>query len=110
MNTYLSNEILNVGLNFSMEFGKNWLQPINQRLLDKFSQLSSTELEECNNICIEINRIAHNFVFENPVKIKPELKFVDYSEFENFMMKNFDWINKENMKCLYSQSCYYAYK
>lgn len=110
MNTNLSNEILNIGLDFSMEFGKNWLNPINQRLKNKFPDLTSVELEKCNNICKKVNKIANNFIFDNPVKNTTELTFVDFSEFENFMKQDFDWISKKNLKRLYNQSCYYAYK
>lgn len=74
-------KFLNVGLDFSMEFGENWLKPINQRLQRKFPDLNSDELEECNNICKEVNRIAHHFVFDNPVENKIKLKFIDYSQF-----------------------------
>ena len=94
MKTNLSIEILNVGLDFSMEFGKNWLQPINQRLKNKFLELSSDELEECNNICKEVNKIANNFILDNPVKNTSDLSFVDFSEFDNFMKLSFNWISK----------------
>ncbi len=103
-------EILNYGLDLSMEFGENWLKPINQRLHNKFPNLNSFELEEYNLACKEVNRIANNFVFENPVKNENELNFVDFSVFENFMKQKYYWISIENTKRLYNQSCYYAYK
>ena len=110
MKTNVSNKILNIGLDFSMEFGENWLKPINKRLQNKFPYLTSDELEECNTICNEVNKTANNFVYENPIKGKPEIQFVDFAEFENFMKQKFDWISIKNLKRLYSQSCYYAFK
>lgn len=110
MNRNLSIEILNSGLDFSMEFGENWLRSIHQRLKAEYPELNADDLDACNNICNEINRFAHEFIRENPVEKSPELKFVEYSVFENYMKKNFDWISAANLSRLYSQSCYYAYK
>ena len=103
-------EILNYGLDLSMEFGKNWLKPINQRLHNKFPNLNSYELDDYNRICKEVNEMAHKFIFDNPVKNEKDLNFIDFSTFENFMKQNYSWISKENAKRLYNQSCYYAYK
>ncbi|PZP38666.1 MAG: hypothetical protein DI598_20510 [Pseudopedobacter saltans] len=106
----LNPEILNIGLDFSMEFGENWLKPINQRLLNKFPNLNLVELEKYNSVCKEVNNIANDFVYDNPAKNEKELTFIEFSKFENFMLQNFSWISKENLKRLYNQSCYYAYK
>lgn len=106
----ISNDILNTGLSLSMEFGKNWLQPIDERLLEKFKNLTPTKLKECNKICKEVNQCANDFVFYFPVEGKAELNFVDFEIFKKFMLEKYHWISEANLNQLYSQSCYYAYK
>lgn len=106
----LPSYVLNDALNFSMEFGENWLSDIGPRLLKKYSQLTKSELNNCSKLCKEINRTAHNYVSKNPVLKKNELTFIEFSEFEKMLLKKYDWINNENLKTLYSQSCYYALK
>lgn len=106
----LSNEILNNGLNFSMEFGKNWLIDINDSLLNKYPKLTASELNICNKLCKKVNKLAHDFVIKNPVKTDNEIKFIAFSEFKIFMKTKFNWIEDENLKKLYNQSCYYALK
>ena len=48
---YTEEEILNIGLDFSMEFGKHWLEPIQKRLSKKISYLTQEELDNYNVIC-----------------------------------------------------------
>lgn len=106
----LSNNILNSGLNFSMEFGKNWLIEINDRLLGVYPKLSESELFACDKLCKKVNKFAHDYVSKNPVKTKNEIKLIEFSEFANFVKTKYNWINEENLVKLYSQSCYYAMK
>lgn len=106
----LSNEILNSGLNFSMEFGKNWLLEINDRLLAKYPNLTPSELNACDKLCKKVNKLANDFVYDNPEKKENEIEFITFSVFENFMKTNYDWISDKNLRGLYSQSCYYAWK
>lgn len=104
----LSNKILNSGLNFSMEFGKNWLLNINDRLLNEYPELTESQLIACNEICKKTNKLAHGYVYENLVKSNK--KMIDFSEFKIFMKIKYQWIDEKNLGRLYSQSCYYAWK
>ena len=106
----LSNEILNSGLSFAMEFGENWLNPINDRLKNIFPQLTFDELDNCNSICKKVNKIANQCVYENPIAINGEYQFMNIEQFSSFMKNHFKWISADNMCKLYSQSCYYALK
>jgi len=81
----MSNEILNNGLNLSMEFGENWLTDIDDRLRKKL-------------------------IRKNPIKNGDKIDFIDFSKFEDFMKIKYEWIDNANLKKLYSQSCYYALK
>ena len=106
----LNKEILNHGLNLSMEFGENWLKPINDRLSDTYPELSKSELMYCDKLCRKINEYAHDFIGNNPVKNGNEISFMESSKFKNVMKAKYSWIDDINLQRLYSQSCYYAWK
>lgn len=108
MNT--NQEIANFGLQLSMEFGENWLKSINHRLSVVYPELLSTELEFYNKLCKEINTYANDFIRNNPIKNNKELTFLPFEEFEKIILKKYTWLNEENLKQLYNQSCYYAWK
>ncbi len=101
----MTNEILNIGLRLSMEFGENWLTDIDDRLGTKY-----TELRGCDKLCRKINTIAYDFIRNNPIKNGEKIDFIDFSSFEEFMKSKYEWIDNANLRKLYSQSCYYALK
>lgn len=51
--------LLNEGLAMGMEFGTNWLQPIQKRLAKKHPQLSQAELDEYDRVCREAMNFGH---------------------------------------------------
>ncbi|MNG72465.1 hypothetical protein D3C87_629410 [compost metagenome] len=106
----LSIEVLNYGLQLSMEFGKNWLKPINERLEIKFPNLNKQQQEECNLICKRVHQIAHNYVAENPIRSDSGVEFVAFNQFKQFILTKYNWLSTANLQRLYSQSCYYASK
>lgn len=103
-------EIQNTALNLSMEFGENWLQPIQQRLAQIYPKLTAKELEQYNALSKTVNQKANKYVKDHPVKCAEGVTFVDFDRFENYMLAQYDWIAIENLQRLYSQSCYYAMK
>ncbi len=106
----LTIDILNYGLELSMDFGENWLQPINERLSSVFPNLSAQKLEECHLICKTVNKMGNRYVQENPVHTGTEITFIAFEAFEKFMLNKYHWVSAKNLKRLYSQICYYAYK
>ena len=103
-------KIANYGLSFSMEFGQNWLKPINERLSEKYPELLPVELEQYNKLCKEVNTYANDFIRNNPTKQNEKLIFLPFEKFKKVIHKKYVWINEDNLKQLYSQSCYYAWK
>ena len=101
---------LNVGLYLSMEFGENWLMPINDRMHVQFPNLSTDELEYCNTLCKKINTVANQYVYMNPIKKDDHVEFPKFDDFRHFMLNKYGWISDNNLSNLYSQSCYYALK
>jgi tRNA isopentenyl-2-thiomethyl-A-37 hydroxylase MiaE len=49
--TDLDNKILNQGMELAMEFGKNWLMPIQDRLGKKHKRLNREELDHYEKVC-----------------------------------------------------------
>ena len=105
-----SEEILNVALDMSMEFGENWLKPINERIHKKYPDISSKDLEKLNSLCKNVNQFANNYVYKSGLVINGEIKFVDFNQFKIDILLKYDWMSENNLNRLYSQSCYYARK
>ena len=104
------NEIANKALGLSMEFGKEWLKPISERLALLYPQLSAKELVQYDSLAKAINKMANKYVYDHPIKKENETAFVDFGQFEHAMLAKYDWISTENLQKLYSQTCYYARK
>lgn len=89
-------EIANYRLSMSMEFGENWLKPINERLSKKYPKLLLVELEKYNKLCNEVNTYANDFIYNNPVKNNKEVTFIPFKDFKQEILKKYTWINDEN--------------
>ena len=110
----LEEDILNQGLYMAMEFGGNWLQPVDVRLKLKFNHLSDNRVSAYDVICRKALDQGHSFVMTSLVKLAEEGKTVGGAEFkdqfDNYIKAGFVWINKANLEQLYSQGVYYAWK
>jgi hypothetical protein len=104
---YNENMILNDGLDYAMEFGSNWLQPIQSRLVKLYPELTENELDSFNSKCQTAMKTGHNQVYalaeEFGKDASIEVFSVNYS-------KSFPWVNKKNLKHVFSQGMYYAWK
>jgi hypothetical protein len=107
-------KILNRGLEFALEFGSNWLQPIQSRLSMKFPDLQTDELNKYDTICRTAMKDGHEYVYKtlataanNKIKIKEK----DVSEgLKLFLLKEYPWIDLRNLKRILTQGFYYAGK
>jgi hypothetical protein len=110
---YTEDEMRNIGLDLSMEFGPNWLKPLQERLSHKIPNLTSAELDsldrECRSVRDEGIQDLHYMLEEIDPK-QPKDKNVVYAEFSTNQMQKHPWINKKNMDHLFSQAMYYAFK
>ena len=100
-------EVFNVGLNLAMEWGEDWLQPIQRRLHQRFASLTDAELDEANAICQEAMRFGHSTVYELAEHSGKDTK---YEQFVPIMTARFQWVNTDNLSRLFSQGMYYAWK
>jgi len=108
------NEILNSGLDFAMEFGENWLQPIRQRLLSKYDFLTKKQLDEYNLKCTEAMKIGQDLIYKTLIDVSEKHETIKEGQLKailkSFMLSDYPWIDDENLSRLFSQGCYYAYK
>ena len=111
---FSENEILNLGLKYAMEFGTNWLQPIQSRLSQKVPNLTKTELDRFDQTCRSAMETGHNFIYERLSKLSDDQQTIESNqltkEFEGLLKEKFFWISRSNLKSLLSQSIYYAWK
>jgi hypothetical protein len=96
-----------------MEFGKNWLAPIQERLSKKVPNLSEQDLDRYNSLCKTIIDDGIDILvkmIENIDSQKPMGRKVLSIDFEKVILSKYEWMNKKNLKHLYSQAMYYARK
>ena len=98
-------ELLNFALDLSLEWGKNWMSPINSRVRAAHPELSEQDAETLNNWCVE----AREFAFAEVEKWYP-LEVEDKSEraLETTRQK-YPQIDEHNLSHLYNQGMYYAW-
>jgi hypothetical protein len=90
-----------------MEWGADWLTPIQDRLSTIYSGLSAAELIEINAVCQTAMKFGHDTVCSLAWKSGLGTKFED---FEPIMKSQYPWVNAKNMSRLFSQGMYYAMK
>ncbi|UTW65368.1 hypothetical protein KFE94_11960 [bacterium SCSIO 12643] len=107
----LLDEILNSGLNLSMEFGKNLRQPINNRLIKLFPNLSNSQLEMYNSECSCARDYGLNLIYDLYSKNtwKVDGKKIE-NEFCNNFKNKYPWVSDSNLVRLFNQGSYYACK
>lgn len=107
-------KILNKGLEFALEFGPNWLQPIQSRLSAKFQELKSDELNKYDSICRSAMKQGHDYIYKTLEKATDENRKIKEKEMaeelKSFLQKDYPWIDSGNLKRILSQGFYYAWK
>lgn len=98
----------------AIEFGKHWLQPIQERLSKKFPHLSEEELDNYDQICRVAREIGSKDVYDKLSSICDSggtIKENDLEDgFNQYMISQYPWISSENLRALFKQSCYYAWR
>lgn len=100
-------EQLNAGLALAMEWGENWLKPIQARLRLRYPQLSQAELDQFNSLCQEAMKFGHDTVYELAQEAGTKTRV---SDFESRFRTRYPWADARNVSHLYSQGMYYAWK
>jgi hypothetical protein len=107
-------KILNKGLEFALEFGSNWLQPIQSRLSDKFPDLNSDELNKYDSLCRTAMKQGHDYIYKTlELAAKENRKMKEKGmaeELKSFLHNEYPWVDSGNLKRILSQGFYYARK
>lgn len=107
-------EILNEGLALALEFGSDWLQPIQARLLSKFPELKIQDVNRYDKICKIIMKKGNEYIYKklgDAASQRKTIKREDLADdLQSFLERDYPWINSENMKRILSQGYYYAWK
>ncbi len=90
-----------------MEWGEDWLQPIQERLSKRVPALSRDQLDEINNICQAAMRFGHDTVY---ALAEVSGKDTKKSDFDSAMLARYPWVDSNNISRLFSQGMYYAWK
>ena len=102
----MDNKILNIGLGMALEFGENWLQPIQDRLRIKLPKLTKSELDKYDNICRDTMEAGQDSIYKICEKgDKPTFK-----EWKEQFLISFPWVDERNLKSIFNQGLYYAWK
>ena len=99
--------VLNDGLALAMDWGENWLAPIQNRLAQQHPQLTRSELDELNATCQAAMRFAqetiHTMVRQSGEDVSPD-------QFAAVFLAQYPWVNSENRDRMFNQGMYYAWK
>ncbi len=104
-----SNEIamLNIALDLALEWGEDWLEPVQSRLTKHYPQLSAEELDIYNDTVQKVMRFGWEAIegldFMNASKAA-------FEQFKGKVLQTYPWITEKNLSHMFSQSCYYALK
>lgn len=105
----MQDEILNVGLGLAMEFGENWLQPIQGRLRRLYPALETHEADAYDAACRAAMNAGHRIVSD----VLRELGGFHERAYDLYWARlsaSHAWVSIGNAKHLFSQGCYYAMK
>lgn len=99
--------LLNDGLALAMDWGDQWLAPIQERLARQHPTLEPHELDELNDACQAAMRFGHETAYR---LVAPGGTELDASAFAVAVRERFPWIDAANGERLLRQSLYYLWK
>ncbi len=99
--------LLNEGLALAMDWGDDWLSPINARLHERHRYLGADELAALNSECQGAMRCGHEIAH---ARLQTDNRPVDIETFARLVRERHSWVSQENATRLLNQSVYYAAK
>ncbi|HEX8237596.1 MAG TPA: hypothetical protein VF600_16685 [Abditibacteriaceae bacterium] len=97
-------EILNVALEMSLEWGHNLTKPINARLIARYPALSEAEATNYDQVCREIKSYAFDQIEAAYVQRIP------WHEARQSIMGKYPGLSEDSYLRLNSQGHYYAWR
>lgn len=99
--------IKNRALTLAQEWGKDWRQPIQQRLGAVFAQLSPAELDQLNELVQAAMHHGHDLVY---TMAEQQGRAVNQALWRATFLQRYPWVDERNLRHLYSTGMYYAWK
>ena len=103
----LQDAILDDGLALAMEWGPDWLEPIQTRLRRKYPKLSAAELDAYDSVCRDAMQFGNETVYSLARKRK---KNPQYEAFAREFRKRYAWASPSTLNKLFNQGMYYLWK
>ena len=97
-------DVFNTAVKFSLEWGNNWLQSIDERIMKKYKFLSEADAEELNKKCQDLQR------FVMALCIKEHNGELSEEELEKQIKKQYPQLKQNNINQLIAQGMYYVRK
>ncbi len=100
-------EARNDGLALAMDWGEQWLSPIQERLRQHHRSLGTSELDRINDECQGAMRLGHEAVHAFIRDGEPALLV---ESLDPILRAKYPWVSDANMQRLFQQGLYYATK
>ena len=105
----LDTAIANEALQLAMEWGDQWLQPVQKRLSLKFPKLNRDDLDRYNEVAQSAMKFGHEVVYDRIDTFGRDCDELS-TACRNVIAKHFPWVSDANLDRLFSQGMYYAWK
>ena len=99
--------LLNEGLALAMDWGQDWLAPIQDRLRRQHPYLLAHELDELNATCQQAMQWGHESAY---ALVRSRGQDIRPDDFAAAVLARYPWVNSANVARLFNQSIYYACK
>lgn len=99
--------LLNEGLGLAMDWGQDWLAPIQARLRERHPYLDAAKLEQLNASCQGAMRLAHETVHG---RLRDGVQDISVESLAAVVRARYPWVDQDNLVRLLKQSLYYAAK
>ncbi len=100
-------ELLNEGLELAMDWGENWLAPVQSRLSKRHPRLDRDRLDAIDAAAQRAMTSGHEAAY---ALVRLHGKDLDPDEFTRRVRAAHPWIDDANAARLFTQSTYYAWK
>lgn len=107
MSGKLRSQVLNDGLRLAMEWGEDFLKPIQKRLSALYPELSQEQLDEYASVCRAAMEYGHGQMYELAERSDEDTV---REEFRLIMALRYPWLDPENLAKLFSQGRYHAWR
>lgn len=99
------NEIVNVAMALSLEWGENFHKPIQDRLLARYPEVSRECADELDKFCREVQSFAFGLYYDEVMNGNDSGAGVSLK-----IKKRYPFLNQANLGMLNTQGLYYAHK